>query len=211
MMHKRVLIADDHFAIRRGVRHILETKFPNLEFGEAVNSAEALHKLKHATWDILILDIEVPGRSGFEVLKQIKLERIKTPVLVFSFHKEDQIAIRALKSGAAGYLSKDAADKELVDAIEQILAGKKYISVPVAQQLASQLDSPVDMDPHDALSDREYQTLLLIASGRTVSEISAELSLSISTISTYRARILEKMSMKTNAELTSYAIRRNLV
>ncbi|HEY1007940.1 MAG TPA: response regulator transcription factor [Sphingobacteriaceae bacterium] len=211
MKHKRVLIADDHFAIRRGVRHILETKFQNLEFGEAVNSAEALHKLKLAPWDILILDIEVPGRSGFEVLKQIKSERIKTPVLVFSFHKEDQIAIRALKSGAAGYLSKDAADTELVDAIEQILAGKKYISVSVAQQLAAQLDSPMDQDPHDALSDREYQTLLLIASGRTVSEISAELSLSISTISTYRARILEKMGMKTNAELTSYAIRRNLV
>jgi two-component system, NarL family, invasion response regulator UvrY len=211
MKQKRVLIADDHFAIRRGVRHILEARFKNLEFGEAVNSAEALHKLKQAPWDILILDIEVPGRSGFEVLKQIKLERIKTPVLVFSFHKEDQVAIRALKSGAAGYLSKDAADSELVDALEQILAGKKYISVSVAQQLAAQLDTPLNQDPHDALSDREYQTLLLIASGKTVSEISAELSLSISTISTYRARILEKMRMKTNAELTSYAIRRNLV
>lgn len=211
MTPKRVLIADDHIAIRRGVRHILETSFKNLEFGEAVNSAEAMHKLKEGIWDILILDIEVPGRSGFEVLKQIKLDRIKTPVLVFSFHKEELVAIRALKSGAAGYLSKDAADTELVEAIEKILAGKKYISMSVAQQLASHLDSPIDSDPHEILSDREYQTLLLIASGKTVSEISAELSLSISTISTYRARILEKMNMKTNAELTSYAIRRNLV
>lgn len=210
MTRKKVLIADDHIAIRRGVKHILETKYQNLEFGEAVNSTETINKLQQGGWDILILDIEVPGRSGFEVLKQIKSDQIKTPVLVFSFHKEDQIAIRALKSGAAGYVSKDAADTELVDAIEQILSGKKYISPSVAQQLASQLDAPGE-DPHDRLSDREYQTLLLIASGKTVSEISNELSLSISTISTYRARILEKMGLKTNAELTSYAIRRNLV
>ena len=210
MTQKRVLIADDHIAIRRGVKHILETRFRNLEFGEAVNSAEAMTKLKQGTWDILILDIEVPGRSGFEVLKQIKSERLRTPVLVFSFHKEDQIAIRALKSGAAGYVSKDAADTELVEAIEQILSGRKYVSPSVAQQLVNQLDSPGE-DPHDRLSDREYQTLLLIASGKTVSEISNQLSLSISTISTYRARILEKMGLKTNAELTSYAIRRNLV
>ncbi|HEY1025184.1 MAG TPA: response regulator transcription factor [Sphingobacteriaceae bacterium] len=210
-MQKRILIADDHSAIRNGIKHILAGSYPSLEFGEATTAFEALQKLKDKHWDLLILDIEVPGRNGLEVLQQIKAERIKTPVLVFSFHREDQIAVRALKAGAAGYLSKDSADTELVNAIHQVLSGNKYISAAVAQQLVARLDNPDDKEPHEILSDREFQTLLLIASGKTVSEISEELSLSVSTISTYRGRILEKMSMRTNAELTSYVIRRNLI
>lgn len=210
-MHKRILIADDHSAIRNGIKHILTGSYPALEFGEATTASETLQQLKESRWDLLILDIEVPGRNGFEVLQQLRSERVKTPVLVFSFHREEQIAVRALKAGAAGYLSKDAADTELVSAVVQILSGNKYISTAVAQQLIARLDNPQGKEPHELLSDREFQTLLLIASGKTVSQISEELSLSISTISTYRSRILEKMAMKTNAELTNYAIRRNLL
>jgi DNA-binding NarL/FixJ family response regulator len=211
MNNKRILIADDHSAIRIGVKHILSGQFPNIEFGEATNAADVLHKLNDTLWDVLILDIDLPGRNGLEVLKQMKDDKIAIPVLVFSFHSEEQVAMRALKSGAAGYLAKDAADTELINALQKILSGKKYLSSTLSEQLFSQLANPEDRPPHETLSGREYQTLLLIASGKTVSQISEELFLSHPTISTYRARILEKMSMKNNAELTSYAIRNNLI
>ena len=170
-----------------------------------------IYWINEKKWDILIQDIDMPGRNGFEVLKQLKDDGIKTPVLVFSMHPEEQIAIRAIKLGAAGYLSKDTADEELIKAIRVIMNGKKYITPSLAEQLVMQLENPNSKAPHELLSDREYQTLLLIAKGRNVSQIAEELSLGVPTISTYRARILEKTGMKTNAELATYAIRNNLV
>ena len=210
-MTKKILIADDHSAIRNGVKLILSNEFSNIEFGEAINAKEVFKKVKEKKWDILILDMDMPGRSGLEVLKQLKDEKEDIRVLMFSMHPEEQVALRALKSGAFGYLSKDTADTELVIAVHQIMDGKKYITPAVAEMLASQLENPDNKAPHEFLSDREYQTLLLIASGKTISEIAEELSLSVPTVSTYRARILEKTGMKTSAELTRYAIRNNLV
>ncbi|TKC10653.1 response regulator transcription factor [Pedobacter polaris] len=210
-MTKRILIADDHSAIRGGVKQICTSEFPMVEIGEAINYAEVLQSLHTHTWDILILDIDLPGRSGFDILKQIKTEKIKVPVLMFSFHSEEQIAFRALKLGASGYLSKDVADMELVKAINHILLGKKYVSQSLSEKLLFLLHDDPEKEPHELLSDREYQTLLLIASGKTVSEIAELLLLSTPTISTYRARILEKMNMKNNAALTTYAIKRKLV
>ena len=211
MDNKRILIADDHSAVRSGVKHILLSEFSNIEYGYATNAGEVFQLIKDENWHVIILDIDLPGRSGLDILKQLKDESIDIPVLVFSFHREEQIAVRALKSGAYGYLAKDAADTELVKAINTILSGKKYISPLVSEQLISHLENPQNKPVHELLSDREYQTLLFIASGKTITQIADELSLSHPTISTYRARILQKMGMKTNAEITSYAIRQNLV
>jgi two-component system, NarL family, invasion response regulator UvrY len=205
------LIADDHSAIRVGVKQICMGEFPSVQFGEAVNYSEVFQKLKQMDWDILILDIDLPGRNGLDILKQIKAENYKVPVLMFSFHGEEQIALRALKMGAAGYLSKDAADMELVKAINKIIDGKKYVSQSLSEKLLNMLDESSSKEPHELLSDREYQTMLLIASGKTVSEIADILYLSTPTISTYRARILKKMRLKNNAELTTYAISQKLV
>lgn len=210
-MKRKILIADDHSAIRIGVKQICANEFPTMQFAEAVNYAEVFQKLKETDWDILILDVDLPGRNGLDILKQIKTDKIKVPVLMFSFHIEEQIALRALKIGAAGYLSKDAADMELIKAINQILKGKKYVSESIAEKLLSLYEKDTEKEPHELLSDREYQTLLLIASGKTVSEIAEILYLSKPTISTYRARILEKMKMKNNAELTTYAIGQKLL
>jgi len=200
-METKILIADDHSAIRVGVKQICSTEFPFVKFGEAVNYAEVFQRLKEHDWDILILDIDLPGRNGLDILTQIKAEKLKIPVLMFSFHSEEQIALRAMKLGAA----------ELVKAINQIIKGKKYISQSLSEKLLSLLDDKSNKEPHELLSDREYQTLLLIASGKTVSEIAGILCLSTPTISTYRARILEKMKMKNNAALTTYAITQKLV
>lgn len=210
-MATKILIADDHSAIRTGVKQICTNGFPSLQFDEAVNYAEVFQKLKENNWDILILDIDLPGRNGLDILKQIKTEKLKVPVLMFSFHSEEQIALRALKIGASGYLSKEAADMELIKAINQIMQGKKYVSQSLSEKLLDMLDDNSDKQPHELLSDREYQTLLLIASGKTVSEIAEILYLSTPTVSTYRARILEKMKLKNNAELTTYAISQKLV
>lgn len=210
-MPNSILIADDHSAIRIGVKQICANEFPALRFGEAVNYAEVFQQLKDGPWDILILDIDLPGRNGLDILKQIKADKIKTPVLMFSFHSEEQIAVRALKLGAAGYLSKDAADLELVKAVQRVISGKKYVSSALSEKLLDLLDDTSDKEPHELLSDREYQTLLLIASGKTVSDIANSLCLSKPTVSTYRARILEKMRMRNNAELTTYAITQKLV
>jgi DNA-binding NarL/FixJ family response regulator len=210
-MARKILIADDHSAIRIGVKQICTSEFPNVQFGEAVNYAEVFQKLKETDWDILILDIDLPGRSGLDILKQIKAEKLKVPVLMFSFHSEEQIALRALKIGASGYLSKEAADMELVKAINKIMDGKKYVSQALSEKFLEMLDDTSTKEPHELLSDREYQTLMLIASGKTVTEIAEILCLSTPTISTYRARILEKMKLKNNAELTTYAISQKLV
>jgi two-component system invasion response regulator UvrY len=210
-MTTKILIADDHTAIRVGVKHICTAEFQSLYFGEAISYAEVFKKLKETDWDILILDIDMPGRNGLDILQQIKAEKLKVPVLMFSFHMEDQIALRALKLGAAGYLSKDAADKELIKAINQIINGRKYVSELLSEKLLSLYEKDSEKEPHELLSTREYQTMLLIASGKTVSEIAEILSLSTPTISTYRARILGKMKMKNNSELTTYVISRKLL
>lgn len=210
-MSKKFLIADDHPAMRNGVKFVISSEFKDVEFGEAANAVEIFRIIKEKEWDLLILDLDMPGRNGLEVLKQIKDEGIKIPVIMFSMHPEDQIAIRALKLGASGYVAKDSAGDELVKAIDIVLRGKKYITPTLAERLAMQLENPSDKDPHELLSDREFETLLLIASGKTVSEISEQLSLSVNTISTYRTRILEKTGMKTTAELIGYALRNKLV
>jgi two-component system invasion response regulator UvrY len=210
-MIKKILIADDHSAIRIGVKQICMGEYPSLLFGEATNYAEVFQKLNTENWDILILDIDLPGRNGLDILQQIKAEKLKIPVLMFSFHGEEQIALRALKLGAAGYLSKDAADLELVKAINQIALGRKYVSQTLSEQLLYLFENDTTKAPHEFLSEREYQTLILIASGKTVTEIANSLCLSKPTISTYRARILEKMKMKNNAALTTYAITQKLV
>ncbi|MEJ5994405.1 response regulator transcription factor [Pedobacter sp. Du54] len=210
-MIRKILIADDHSAIRIGVRQICLSEFPLVAIGEATNYAEVFQKLNSDSWDILILDIDLPGRSGLDILQQIKAEKMKVPVLMFSFHGEEQIALRALKLGASGYLSKDAADLELVKAINQIVSGRKFVSQTLSEKLIYMIDSDTEREPHELLSEREYQTMLLIASGKTVTEIAEELCLSKATISTYRARILEKMKMKNNSALTTYAITQKLV
>jgi DNA-binding NarL/FixJ family response regulator len=207
----RVLIADDHAIVRQGLRHLIADEFPGAECGESANALELLRLLRQGHWDAVILDISMPGQSGLEVLKEIKQERPHLPVLVLSVYSEEQYAMRVLKAGASGYLTKESAPEELVKALNKVFGGGKYISDALAEKLAFNLGSLRDRPPHEILSDREYQVLCRIASGRTVSQIAEEMTLSVKTISTYRARILEKMQMKTSAELTHYAIQSGLV
>lgn len=207
----RILIADDHAVVRRGVIQLLaETVRPGI-VDEAEDAASAIRKAAERDWDIVILDISLPGRTGLEALAEIKRLRPATPVLMLSMHPEDQYAIRALRSGASGYLTKDQAPEEIAKAVRRILAGGRYVSQELAEKLAAALDPAMDRAPHEALSEREYQVLRLIASGRTVSEIGRDLHLSVKTVSTYRARVLEKMGMASNADLTRYAIKAGLV
>jgi len=207
----KVLIADDHPIVRQGLKQILTEEPDVVVVGEAQNSQEVLELVQKQDWDIVILDITMPGRGGIDVLKELKHERPKLPVLMLSVHPEDQYAVRALKAHASGYMTKDSAPEELVKAIRKILRGGKYISSTLAEKLAFDLETETEKPLHETLSDRELQVLLMIASGKTVSKIAEELSLSVKTIDTYRARILEKMKMKTNAELTHYAIKNGLV
>jgi DNA-binding NarL/FixJ family response regulator len=197
--------------VRQGLKLILADHFSRAVFGEARNAQEALSQIMTRKWDVLLLDITMPGRSGLEVLREIKRLRPKLPVLVLSMHPEDQFAVRLLKSGAAGYLTKESAGEELVGAIKKVMAGGRYISQALAERMASYLDIDVHKAPHERLSDREFLILRMIASGKQVSQIAKELSLSVKTISTYRARLLEKMRLRNNAELTHYALQNNLV
>lgn len=207
----KVLIVDDHDVVRRGVRQVLAEGFEAIEFGEATNARQAVELALQHKWDVLVLDIALPGRSGLDVLKELKVQRPNLPVLVLSMYPERQYALRALRSGAAGYLTKAEAVSELVVAVKKILAGGKYVSTTLAEQLADELTESKQQAPHETLSDREFEILCLIASGKTVKEIAHELTLSVNTISTYRARILEKMQMNTSAELTHYTIANKLV
>lgn len=207
----KILIADDHPIVRQGLKQILSEESDMGVLGEAQNSQEVLELVRKQDWDIVILDITMPGRGGIDVLKELKHEHPKLPVLMLSVHPEDQYAVRALKAHASGYMTKDSAPEELVKAIRKILRGGKYISSTLAEKLVFDLETETEKPLHETLSDREHQVLLMIASGKTVSEIAKELSLSVKTIDTYRARILEKMKMKTNAELTYYAIKNELV
>jgi two-component system, NarL family, invasion response regulator UvrY len=207
----RILIADDHAVVRHGLKQILADEFPKAEYGEARNGQDALNRVWKERWDVVILDITMPGRGGLEILKEIKKARPKLPVLVLSMHPEDQFAVRVLKAGASGYMTKESAPEELVGAIRKVLAGGRHISPSLAEIMAAYLTVKTEKPPHELLSNREFQVLRQIASGRTVSEIARELSLSVRTVSTYRTRILEKMGMKTNSELTHYAFQNQLV
>jgi len=207
----KILIADDHAVVRRGLKQILAEE-PNMAvFGEACNAQEVLKNVREQNWDIVILDITMPDRSGLEVLKELKNIRPKLPVLILSIHPEEQYAVRVLKAGAAGYMTKESAPEELVKAVRKVIRGSKYISPSLAEKLAFDLETDSEKPLHETLSDREYQVMCMIASGKTVKEIAKKLYLSVKTISTHRARILGKMKMKTNAELTHYAIKNRLV
>jgi len=197
--------------VRQGLKLILADRFKKSVFGEARNAGEAFRRVMEEKWDVLILDITMPGRSGLEVLREIRRLRPKLPVLVLSMHPEDQFAIRLLRAGAAGYLTKESAGEELVGAIKKVVAGGRYISPSLAERMATFLDIDVQKAPHERLSDREFLVLRMIASGKQVSQIARELSLSVKTISTYRARLIEKMHLKNNAELTHYALQKGLV
>lgn len=209
-MH-RVLVADDHAVVRKGIAQILGETPDFRCAGEAGNADELLNLLDREPWDALVLDLNMPGRSGLDILNDIHRRWPKLPVLVLSMHDERQFAPRVLKAGAAGYLHKESAAQELVKALSRVVAGGKYISVSTAETLVSDLQTPVKGLPHTRLSDREFQVLRMIASGKTVSQIAGEIALSVKTVSTYRSRILEKMRMKSNAQLTRYAIEKKLV
>lgn len=197
--------------MRRGLKQILAEEFKRATFGEARNAQEALDLVWKEHWDVVVLDITMPGRSGLEVLREIKKSKPRVPVLVLSMHPENQFAVRVLKRGASGYMTKESAADELVGAIKKVLAGGRYVSTSLAEKLATYLAADTPKAPQELLSDREFQVLRLIASGKIVSEIAKELSLSVKTISTYRTRILEKMRLRNNAELMHYAMQHQLV
>ncbi len=207
----KLLLADDHAVVRQGVKQILAEAFSKANFGEAQNAYELLDLVRRERWDIVVLDLTMPGGNGLEALKQIKQDHPQLPVLILSMFPEDQYAVRTIRAGASGYLNKESAPEELVRAIQKILHGGEYISQQVADELVLYARHVDDQPLHKHLSDREYQVMCLIASGKEVKEISTELNLSAKTISTYRARLLEKMNMKTNAEITYYAIQNGLV
>ena len=207
----RILLADDHAVVRQGVKQILADAFAKATFGEAQNAPELLDLVANERWDIVVLDLTMPGGNGLEALKQIKRDQPQLPVLILSMYPEDQYAVRTIRAGAAGYLNKESAPEELVTAIRKVLNGGQYISASVADELVLHARHEDGQPLHKHLSDREYQVLCLIASGKELKEISNELALSAKTVSTYRARLLEKMNMKTNAELTYYAVQNGLV
>ncbi len=206
-----ILIVDDHAVVRAGLRQIIAGVSDMVVADEAGGAIDALAKIRKKEYSIVVLDIAMPGKSGLDVLKEIRIEHPKLPVLMLSMYPEDQYAVRALRSGASGYMTKDRAPEEMVTAIRAVAAGRKYISSDLAERLAFNLDADMKKEPHEILSDREYQVLCMIASGKTISDIADQLSLSVKTISTYRSRILEKMQLKNNAELTNYAIRNHLI
>ncbi|MFM2306947.1 MAG: hypothetical protein RLZZ367_1616 [Bacteroidota bacterium] len=206
-----ILIADDHAIVRKGLVQLLREEFHFASITEAANSAEVAEKAKGVIWDVILLDISMPGRNGLDVLKQLRADGVKAPVLMLSMHPEDQYALRVLKAGASGFLNKDSATEELIAAVHRVLSGKKYISASLAEKLAESMGDTSGRPAHELLSDRELQVLQLIAAGKQVSEIADTISLSVNTISTYRTHILEKLSLANNAEITRYAIDNKLV
>ncbi len=207
----RILTVDDHAVVRRGIGGILAGEFQELVLGEAGSAPEALEIIWKQDWDVILLDINLAGRNGLDLLKEFKTARPKVPVLILSMHAEDQFAVRALKAGAAGYLTKESPPEILLQAVRRLLAGGKFITPTLAEKLAFQLDSDSTKMPHEALSDREFEVLRMIGRGKTVGEIAEQLCLSAKTISTYRARMLEKMGLSNNAELAQYCLRNSLV
>jgi DNA-binding NarL/FixJ family response regulator len=207
----RLLIADDHAIVRTGLIKILLGEFPSALIKEVNDAEELLVQIRKENWDMVISDLTMPGRSGLEALQQIHAEFPKLPVLILSMHPEEQFAVRLLKAGASGYLNKEAASTELTIAVNRILQGRKYITSAIAEKLAGNLLQDTDKLPHETLSNREFEVLKLMASGKAVGAIAELLFLSVTTVSTYRARILEKLSLKTNADLILYAINNSLV
>jgi two-component system invasion response regulator UvrY len=207
----KILIADDHAIVRAGLKQILAETADMVVAGEAANGREVLEQVRQGDWDLVLLDLAMPGKGGLETLKELKKEKPKLPVLVLSIFPEEQYAVRALKAGASGYLTKESAPEELIAAIGKVAQGGKYFSSSLAENLVSQLEEDAEKLVHEMLSDREYQVMLLIASGKTVSEIADEMCLSVKTVSTYRSRALTKMGMKNNSVFTHYAIRNGLI
>jgi two-component system invasion response regulator UvrY len=207
----RILIADDHAILRRGLKEILVGELDSAIWGEAENGQQVLDQVQGQDWDLLILDITMPGRSGLEVLRNLNTLRPRLPVLVLSMHPEDQYGKRVLKAGASGYMNKESAPEELIKAVRKLLGGGRYVSPALAETLASDLSHDAGRPAHESLSNREFEVLRNIASGKTVTQIAQALQLSVPTVSTYRARILEKMNLSTTAELMHYALRNHLV
>jgi DNA-binding NarL/FixJ family response regulator len=207
----KILVVDDHAVVRQGVKQILNEQFQGVVIGEARNAEEMMDRLRKFAWDIVILDVGMPGKSGLDAIKDLKQVCPKLPVLVLSAYPEDQLARRMLKAGAAGYLTKDSAPNELVHALRKILGGGKFVSASMAELLVANLNEDAEKPLHELLSDREYQVMCLIAVGKSLKEIADDLCVGISTINTYRARILEKMQFKNNTELTHYAIDHRLI
>jgi DNA-binding NarL/FixJ family response regulator len=206
----RVLIIDDHEIVRRGLEDVLEDGFPQLEIGEAANSRVALDLITAKDWDVVLLDINLPGRNGLEVLSEVKRLRPQTPVLVVSAYPEEEFAIRSLKLGASGYLNKSLAADEVLVAVRKVLAGGKFVTASLAEKLAAALGGDDRQSPHDSLSNRELQVLRLIASGQSIKEIAAEMALSEKTVATYRLRTAKKLGLDSNVELTRYALKHQL-
>lgn len=207
----RIVIADDHAFLREGIKKTIHDETDMKIIGEASNAADALKLIKELEPDIAIVDISMPGKSGLDVLKELKSIKKKYKVLILSMHPEDRFAIRALKAGAAGYLTKESAPDELVKAIRTVLTGRRYVSKALAEKLIDILSDEQDKLPHEQLSDREYEVFIKIASGKKATEIAKQLSISVHTVNTYRARILEKLSRSSNVELTQYAMHNNLI
>lgn len=207
----KILVVDDHAVVRQGVKQILNEQFQGAVIGEARNAEEMIDRIRKFTWDIVVLDVGMPGKSGLDALKDLKQVCLKLPVLVLSAYPEDQLARRMLKAGASGYLTKDSAPNELVQALKKILGGGKFVSASMAELLVANLNEEAGRPLHEMLSDREYQVMCLIAVGKSLKEIADDLCVGISTVNTYRARILEKMQFKNNTELTHYALENRLV
>lgn len=207
----RILIADDHAIVRRGMKQLLLEHYPFATIGEAANVEELISEVMDKQWDVVVCDMNMPGRSGLDALTQIKEISPKLPVLIMSMYPEDQYALRVLKSGASGYLAKETIHDDIIRAIETVMQGKRFITPAVAEKLAEAVNSDTHKELHEILSDREFDVFKLLATGKSVSEIALQLSLSSTTVSTYRSRIMEKMSMKSNAELARYAIEKGLI
>lgn len=206
-----ILIVDDHYFVRQGLKQVLAESFQNIHFGEAEDGQKALEAVWAQKWDVILLDISMPGRGGLDTLKDIKKAQPTLPIIILSMHPEDQFAIRALKLGANAYIRKDSAGSELVKAVEAALRGAPYITASLAEKLATHVHENRSSAPHETLSDREYQVMCLIASGKTVKEVGNSLSLSVKTISTYRSRILEKLSLQNNSQIIRYAVNHGLI
>jgi len=207
----RILIADDHAIVRRGLKQLLLEEYPSAHIEEVGDAESLINRSIQDKWDVVICDLSMPGRSGLDALRQLKQSNPVLPVLIMSMHPEDQYALRVLKAGASGYLGKDSIHSDLIQAIRTVMLGKKFITPSIAEKLAEAFDSSSDKLPHEHLSDREFDVFKLLAEGKSVTDIASQLSLSITTVSTYRSRIMDKMNMRSNAELTRYALEKALI
>ncbi|MEI9911366.1 MAG: response regulator transcription factor [Bacteroidota bacterium] len=207
----KILIADDHAVVRKGLKQILLEEYPSAKIGEVADAESLLFEVTKEKWDLVISDMNMPGRSGLDALTQIKQVAPQLPVLIMSMYPEDQYALRVLKAGASGYLGKDNIHDDIVRAVQTVQLGKKFITPTIAEKLANALGENNSLQPHETLSDREFDVFKLLAAGKAVSDIATQLSLSATTVSTYRSRIMEKMNMRTNAELTRYGIEKELI